>query len=75
MKKLWVSFTLIFFLSFAVLGWIGTRIYQKMPPIPDTIVSTDGTVVVPAATYSAARMSGRLLAAWKSAPFGAMAVT
>jgi nitric oxide reductase subunit B len=47
MKKLWISFALVFFLSFAVLGWIGTRIYQKMPPIPDLIVTNDGTVVVP----------------------------
>jgi nitric oxide reductase large subunit len=47
MKKLWVSFALVFFLSFAVLGWIGTRIYQKMPPIPNAIVTTDGAVVVP----------------------------
>jgi len=47
MKKLWVSFALVFFLSFAILGWIGTRIYQKMPPIPEAIVTTDGTVVVP----------------------------
>jgi nitric oxide reductase subunit B len=47
MKKLWVSFALVFFLSFAVLGWIGTRIYQKMPPIPESVVTTSGTVVVP----------------------------
>ena len=46
MKKLWISFAIVFSLSFAVLGWIGTRIYQEMPPIPATIVSTDGTVVV-----------------------------
>lgn len=47
MKRLWISFALVFFLSFAVLGWIGTRIYQKMPPIPDSIVTTDGALVVP----------------------------
>ena len=34
MKKLWISFAVVFVLSFAVLGWIGTRIYQEMPPIP-----------------------------------------
>ena len=47
MKRLWVSFALVFFLSFAVLGWIGTRIYQKMPPLPDTVVTTEGAVVIP----------------------------
>ena len=26
--------------SFAVLGCIGTRIYQEMPPIPDRVVTT-----------------------------------
>ena len=46
MKKLWISFALVFFGSFAVLGWIGTRIYQEMPPIPATIVDTNGKVVV-----------------------------
>jgi nitric oxide reductase subunit B len=47
MKKLWISFALVLTISFAILGWIGTRIYQEMPPIPDKVVSTDGTVVVP----------------------------
>ncbi|MGB7435662.1 MAG: cbb3-type cytochrome c oxidase subunit I, partial [Candidatus Acidiferrum sp.] len=46
MKKLWISFAVVFCLSFAVLGWIGTRIYQEMPPIPSTVVTTDGTVVL-----------------------------
>lgn len=46
MKKLWISFAVVFTLSFAVLGWIGTRIYQEMPPIPASVVSTDGSVVV-----------------------------
>ena len=46
MKKLWISFAVVFVLSFVVLGWIGTRIYQEMPPIPARVVSTDGAVVV-----------------------------
>jgi len=45
-KKLWISFALVFFGSFAILGWIGTRIYQEMPPIPATIVDTNGRTVV-----------------------------
>ncbi len=47
MKKLWICFALVLILSFSVLGWIGTRIYQEMPPIPDKIVATDGTVIIP----------------------------
>ena len=46
MKKLWVSFAVVLVVSFAVLGWIGTRIYQEMPPIPDQVVATDGKVVI-----------------------------
>src|SRR5579883_2579583 len=48
MKKLWISFAIVFFGSFAVLGWIGTRIYQEMPPIPAQVVDTNGKVVVAA---------------------------
>ena len=46
MKRLWISFAVIFFGSFAVLGWIGTRIYQEMPPIPARVLDTSGAVVV-----------------------------
>jgi nitric oxide reductase subunit B len=46
MKKLWISFAAVFVLSFAILGWIGTRIYQEMPPIPLRVVDTQGHVVV-----------------------------
>jgi nitric oxide reductase subunit B len=42
MKKLWVSFGALLVVSFSILGWIGTRIYQEMPPIPDRIVISDG---------------------------------
>ncbi|MEO8368086.1 MAG: nitric-oxide reductase large subunit [Candidatus Solibacter sp.] len=48
MKKLWIAFALVLVISFSVLGWIGTRIYQQMPPIPNQVVATDGTVVIPA---------------------------
>ncbi len=46
MKKLWLSFALVMFLSFLVLGWIGTRIYQEVPPIPDRVITTDGAVLI-----------------------------
>ena len=47
MKKLWISFAVVLVVSFSVLGWIGTRIYQQMPPLPTRIVDTNGAVVVP----------------------------
>src|SRR5690242_15119641 len=46
MKKLWISFAIVFFGSFAVLGWIGTRIYQEMPPIPSRVIDSDGKVML-----------------------------
>jgi nitric oxide reductase subunit B len=32
--------------SFTVLGWIGTRIYQQAPPIPERVVDAEGDIVV-----------------------------
>jgi nitric oxide reductase subunit B len=46
MKRLWIAFALVMVLSFLVLGWIGTRIYQEMPPMPAQVVTTEGKVVV-----------------------------
>jgi nitric oxide reductase subunit B len=46
MKRLWIAFTLVMVLSFLVLGWIGTRIHQEMPPLPARVVTTDGTVLI-----------------------------
>ena len=43
MKKLWFGALIVVVASFGVLGWIGSRIYQEMPPIPDRVVTTDGT--------------------------------
>jgi nitric oxide reductase subunit B len=46
MKKLWLAASAVAIISFAILGWIGTRIYQEMPPIPDTVVTTAGEEVI-----------------------------
>ncbi len=46
MKKLWLLFGIVMVVSFVVLGWIGTRIYQEVPPIASKVVTTDGTVVI-----------------------------
>lgn len=46
MRRLWIAFALVMILSFIVLGWIGTRIYQEMPPLPDRVVTTTGEVVI-----------------------------
>src|SRR5512144_1720453 len=46
MKRLWIGFSLVMLLSFLVLGWIGTRIYQEKPPIPAKVTATDGRVLI-----------------------------
>ena len=53
MKKLWISFACVIVVSFLVLGWIGTRIYQEMPPIPETVVTTDGKTLIAPSEISA----------------------
>jgi nitric oxide reductase subunit B len=46
MKRLWFLFAAVLIVSFSVLGWIGTRIYQEVPPIPNRVVTTNGDVVI-----------------------------
>ena len=46
MKRLWIVLAIVMIFGFVVLGWIGTRIYQEMPPIPDAVVTADGQVVI-----------------------------
>src|ERR1700687_4579276 len=47
MKRLWLAFAVVLVFSFSILGWVGTRIYQEAPPLPDQVVATDGKVVIP----------------------------
>ena len=42
-RRLWISLALVMIISFAILGYYGGRIYQVMPPIPDRVVTEDGT--------------------------------
>jgi len=44
-RKLWNGLAVVFFLSFAVLGWIGREIYLAAPPIPKEVATTDGKVL------------------------------
>lgn len=46
MRKLWIAFTLVMCVSFTVLGWIGTRIYEEAPPIANQVITSDGGVVI-----------------------------
>ncbi len=53
MKRLWMLFVAVLVLSFSVLCWIGTRIYQEQPPIPQKVQTTDGKSVVDAGQIEA----------------------
>jgi nitric oxide reductase subunit B len=53
MNRLWLGFVAVMVLSFVVLGWIGTRIYQEMPPIPEKVITTGGQAFLDAGDISA----------------------
>lgn len=44
-RKLWQLLGIVFLLSFGVLGWVGREIYVAAPPIPQSVVATDGGTV------------------------------
>ncbi|MCF8227042.1 MAG: nitric-oxide reductase large subunit [Bacteroidales bacterium] len=44
-KKLWIGFILVMVISFGILGYFGGEIYRKAPPIPEKVVSPDGTLL------------------------------
>ena len=44
-RKLWLGFIAVMTISFAVLVYYGIEIYREAPPVPERVVTTDGTVV------------------------------
>lgn len=38
MKKIWILFSIVVISSFLALGWVGIKIYQEQPPIPNQVV-------------------------------------
>ncbi len=46
MKRLWLAFAAVIVVSFSILGWIGSRIYQQKPPIPDRVITSEGRVLI-----------------------------
>jgi len=46
MKRYWYGFLIVVLTSFVVLIWVGTRIYHDKPPIPATVKTTEGKVVI-----------------------------
>ncbi len=44
-RKLWIGFIAVITISFAVLLYYGMEIYRQAPPIPDRVVTTEGSVL------------------------------
>ncbi|MDT8432949.1 MAG: nitric-oxide reductase large subunit [Bacteroidales bacterium] len=47
-KKLWIGFILVMIISFGILGIFGREIYRKAPPIPERVMTHEGTVLMTA---------------------------
>lgn len=45
MKKYWIGFSLVIVISFAVLSWVGVKIYQEKPPVPEKVITESGEIV------------------------------
>ena len=46
MRRIWIAFGAVIAISFTVLIWVGTKIYQQAPPIADKVVTTDGKTLL-----------------------------
>ena len=44
-RKLWAGLAVLLIASFAALLWVGSEIHRQAPPMPERVVSTDGSVV------------------------------
>jgi nitric oxide reductase subunit B len=53
MRRLWIGLAVTLLMSFGALGWVGSRIYQLAPPLPDLVISRDGRVVFEVGDVSA----------------------
>jgi nitric oxide reductase subunit B len=60
-KRLWLILTLVMIASFGVLGLLGREIHVKAPPVPERVVSQDGTILFTRGDIETGRQ------AWQSA--------
>ena len=54
-RKLWFGLGTLLLVSFSVLLWMGREIYRKAPPLPEQVLSEDGTVIYTAADIERGR--------------------
>ncbi len=72
-KRLWIAFGLVVAISFSVLGYFGWEIYPLAPPMPERVVTTDGTILFTGQDIRTARTSGSPWAGRRWAASGATA--
>lgn len=46
MNRAWVAFATVLVFPFLTLEWTGSRIYQRMPPIPDKVLTPDEKLLI-----------------------------
>ena len=51
-RRLWIAFAFVMIASFAVLGGFAFRIASLAPPIPETVRTSDGTVLFDGRAYA-----------------------
>jgi len=44
-RKLWMGLTILLLCSFAILLYMGHEVHRQAPPLPEKVLSTDGSVV------------------------------
>lgn len=44
-RKLWTGLAILLLSSFAVLLWVGSEVHRQAPPMPEQVLSTEGSVV------------------------------
>ena len=44
-RKLWFTLIAVLAVTFSLLGYYGAEVYRQAPPIPQQVVSADGTVL------------------------------
>ena len=54
-RRLWLGLAALLVSSFGVLLWMGNDIYQQAPPIPERVVSANGTLIYSKADYDTGR--------------------
>jgi nitric oxide reductase subunit B len=76
MRRLWLGLAFVLVVSFGLLLWVGSRIYQQAPPIPDRVDDDRWSGRVRHRRgFGRARTSGDRSAAWSWARSGATAPT